>query len=177
MSYANTADLAMLDAYDVAYALYDGGGRQRYVSESASAAMARHGEAAEVWRAIASIIQEGVHGSSTNRRHVTGVDVTISARTPRDIGYVVVFQPTPSARIYTDAAARFDLTAREREVAMHIARGRSTKEIAAILSISQHTARHHTERLYAKLGVHGRAEVMLMFGADRHNMAARPVAG
>lgn len=56
------------------------------------------------------------------------------------------------------------LTPREREVAALIAIGRPTKEIAAALSISTHTARHHTERVFAKLGVQTRAAVAAVLG-------------
>lgn len=54
--------------------------------------------------------------------------------------------------------ARYGLTRREVEVAMLIAKGRSNSAIAEELRISAHTARHHTQRILAKLGVHSRAE-------------------
>ena len=53
---------------------------------------------------------------------------------------------------------QYGLTAREMEVATLIAKGRSNTAIAAALHISSHTARHHTQRVLAKLGVHSRAE-------------------
>jgi DNA-binding NarL/FixJ family response regulator len=53
---------------------------------------------------------------------------------------------------------RYGLTAREMEVATLLSRGRSNTAIAAALHISTHTARHHTQRVLAKLGVHSRAE-------------------
>ena len=53
---------------------------------------------------------------------------------------------------------RYGLTAREMEVATLLARGRSNTAIADALHISTHTARHHTQRVLAKLGVHSRAE-------------------
>jgi DNA-binding CsgD family transcriptional regulator len=59
----------------------------------------------------------------------------------------------------------YGLTPREDEVAALIAIGRATKEIAAELSISTHTARHHTERVFAKLGVQSRAAVASIVGA------------
>jgi DNA-binding CsgD family transcriptional regulator len=54
--------------------------------------------------------------------------------------------------------ARFGLTDRELEVAGHLADGRGNSAIAAALRISPHTARHHTQRVLEKLGVHSRAE-------------------
>ena len=49
------------------------------------------------------------------------------------------------------------LTPREAGVARLMASGLSTKAIASELGISPHTARHHTERVFAKLGVRSRA--------------------
>jgi DNA-binding NarL/FixJ family response regulator len=57
-----------------------------------------------------------------------------------------------------DLRADYGLTRREVQVAMLIAKGRSNSAIAEALSISGHTARHHTQRILAKLGVHSRAE-------------------
>lgn len=53
---------------------------------------------------------------------------------------------------------RYSLTGREVEVAMLLAQGRSNSAVADALHISTHTARHHTQRVLAKLGVHSRAE-------------------
>lgn len=55
--------------------------------------------------------------------------------------------------------ARYRLTARECQVALLLAEGRSNSDIAAALGISPHTARHHTENVMAKLGARSRAEV------------------
>lgn len=54
---------------------------------------------------------------------------------------------------------RYGLTEREAAIARLLGAGRSTKEIAEALAISSHTARHHTENIMRKLGVHRRAEV------------------
>ncbi len=51
----------------------------------------------------------------------------------------------------------YGFTPRELEVAMLLASGRSNVAIAAALRISPHTARHHTQRVLVKLGVHSRA--------------------
>lgn len=59
----------------------------------------------------------------------------------------------------TDHLHRYGLTDRERQVFALIVSGLITKEIAARLGISSHTARHHIERLYLKLGVRSRGAV------------------
>ena len=53
---------------------------------------------------------------------------------------------------------QYGFTGREVEVARLLAEGRRNTAIAATLGISPHTARHHTQRVLAKLGVHSRAE-------------------
>lgn len=60
------------------------------------------------------------------------------------------------------------LTARELEVLRLIAAGHSTKAMAATLFISVPTVERHITHLYAKLGVHGRAEATAY--AMRHGL-------
>jgi DNA-binding CsgD family transcriptional regulator len=52
------------------------------------------------------------------------------------------------------------LTSREREVAMLIAQGRTSREIAEALVITERTADTHADRIRAKLGLHSRAEIV-----------------
>jgi DNA-binding NarL/FixJ family response regulator len=52
---------------------------------------------------------------------------------------------------------RYGLTRRELEVAILLAQGRTNTAIANTLHISTHTARHHTQRILSKLGVHSRS--------------------
>lgn len=54
---------------------------------------------------------------------------------------------------------RFGMTSREADVALLLAHGDRNTAIASELHISPHTARHHTENVLGKLGVHARAEV------------------
>jgi DNA-binding CsgD family transcriptional regulator/tetratricopeptide (TPR) repeat protein len=49
------------------------------------------------------------------------------------------------------------LSTRELEVLAHVARGETNREIAAELTISQHTVGRHLENIFAKLRVSGRA--------------------
>jgi DNA-binding NarL/FixJ family response regulator len=52
----------------------------------------------------------------------------------------------------------YGLTTREMQVAILLAEGRSNQDVAAALRVSPHTARHHTQHVLAKLGVHSRAQ-------------------
>jgi DNA-binding CsgD family transcriptional regulator len=54
--------------------------------------------------------------------------------------------------------------ARQAEVALLLARRKTTPEIAEILCISPRTARHHTEAVMAKLNVRTRLEVAPVIG-------------
>jgi DNA-binding NarL/FixJ family response regulator len=58
----------------------------------------------------------------------------------------------------SDLSKQFGLTRREAEVAELLCQGRSNQAIARELKISEHTARHHTQRILSKLEVHSRAE-------------------
>ncbi|WP_116710361.1 LuxR family transcriptional regulator [Actinomycetospora cinnamomea] len=50
------------------------------------------------------------------------------------------------------------LTAREVEVLVHVAAGRTNRQVAAALVVSEHTVRRHVHNIFAKLGVASRAE-------------------
>jgi DNA-binding CsgD family transcriptional regulator len=71
------------------------------------------------------------------------------------VGAIVVVRP--AADQVSAGGLLEGLTPREREVSQLIATGLSTKAIAFRLGMSEHTARHHTERVFAKLGLSSRA--------------------
>lgn len=54
------------------------------------------------------------------------------------------------------------LTDREREVLLHVARGRSNQDIADDLVISVHTAKTHVNRVMAKLHANDRAQLVIV---------------
>jgi HD-GYP domain-containing protein (c-di-GMP phosphodiesterase class II) len=58
-------------------------------------------------------------------------------------------------------ASRLDLSARELDVLRLLARGRSNREIAAQLVISDKTVGHHVQHIYDKLNVSSRASATL----------------
>jgi len=61
------------------------------------------------------------------------------------------------------------LSAREVEVLRLIARGRTSKQIADALVITEKTAGHHVEHIYAKTGVSTRVGAALF--AMQHDLA------
>ena len=54
----------------------------------------------------------------------------------------------------------FLLTAREKEILPHLARGRSRRAIAESLMLSENTIKTYTSNIYAKLNVHTRQEII-----------------
>jgi DNA-binding CsgD family transcriptional regulator len=62
------------------------------------------------------------------------------------------------------------LTAREREVAAEIARGKSNREIAAELVVSERTVEYHVGNVLGKLGLSSRSQVAVW--AVKHGLAA-----
>jgi DNA-binding NarL/FixJ family response regulator len=63
-------------------------------------------------------------------------------------------------RQLADHVAHGDLTAREREVLEHMLEGRSNRQIAAALALSEHTVNIHVKNILGKLGVSGRTEAV-----------------
>ena len=57
-------------------------------------------------------------------------------------------------------SGEFKLTPREREILELLVRGRSKAHIAEAFLISENTVRGHVKHIYAKLGVHGKQELL-----------------
>ena len=97
---------------------------------------------------------------SNNRVLLDRLRVTLQEM--REIRSAINRQNTPrvSEEVHAASASknRYGLTRREAQVAKLLAVGRSNRAIARELSISQHTARHHTQRILGKLQVHSRGE-------------------
>lgn len=58
---------------------------------------------------------------------------------------------------------RTALTTRERELVVRLASGRSTKEIAAQMRLTRQSVNTYLKRIYAKVGVHSRVELLARF--------------
>ncbi len=74
-----------------------------------------------------------------------------------------LIEPAIASRILRQASKPEEtLTDREREVLGWLARGKSNKEIAAALSITERTVKFHVSSIMSKLGANNRTEVATM---------------
>ena len=72
-----------------------------------------------------------------------------------------------SSVAFSGVGATVPLTDREREIALLVARGASSKDVAATLFLSTRTIDNHLQRIYSKLGVSTRSELAASFGFGR----------
>jgi DNA-binding CsgD family transcriptional regulator len=75
------------------------------------------------------------------------------------IAYDIMDQNQQSAILY-QAAALEPLTSREQEVLQELLLGKSNREIAAALYITENTVKTHAKNIYSKYDVHSRAELI-----------------
>jgi predicted ATPase/DNA-binding CsgD family transcriptional regulator len=94
------------------------------------------------------------------------------AMSPEEVVADVAREPKQPVSPYGDGgkpgdAERFGLTPREREVLALLA-GRTSREIAALLSLSPRTVEHHVASILSKLGARSRSEATAV--ATRHGL-------
>ena len=71
--------------------------------------------------------------------------------------------PVPAPAVFVrneDQVAALGLTPRELEILDHIAAGKSTREIAQALFVSENTVKTHASRVFDKLGVNRRTQAV-----------------
>jgi len=71
------------------------------------------------------------------------------------------FLPTPVSRMLSSRLPNSDLSAREREVLNLIVRGRSNKEIACDLGITESTVKCHVSEILMRLNVNDRTQAVV----------------
>lgn len=92
-------------------------------------------------------------------RAVHAGDALLSPAATRSL--ITRFAATSPSTPGTDVAVLAELTDREREVLLLVARGRSNQDIADDLFISPHTAKTHVNRVMSKLHAHDRAQLVI----------------
>jgi DNA-binding CsgD family transcriptional regulator len=91
--------------------------------------------------------------------YVLSATVLDTALSDHAVGAVVVERSAGATFPSETLRRRYKLTSREIEVARLLGDGASNEEIARTLAVSDATARHHTEAVMTKLGLHGRARI------------------
>jgi DNA-binding CsgD family transcriptional regulator len=66
-----------------------------------------------------------------------------------------------------DPTAPEKLTPQELQVALQVAEGRTNRDVAAALFLSPKTVEFHLTRIYRKLNIHSRAELVRLFSSER----------
>lgn len=102
--------------------------------------------------------------------HLQGCLLARHGKDVKPIALVVVTRPQRPPT-FGDAAKsageQYELTEREIQVTMLLAQRRNNGEIAARLGLSEHTVRHHTERILRKMGAASRTEVASLVRSSR----------
>ncbi|HJR52729.1 MAG TPA: LuxR C-terminal-related transcriptional regulator [Gemmatimonadota bacterium] len=110
--------------------------------------------------AVRSLAKSGERVLATMRGRYRLCATLAGESGPSPAGVLVLLEPLFRETLPNgELRERFGLTGQEIRVARRIAEGAHNDEVAQDLAISPHTARRHTERVLAKLGVVSRAQV------------------
>jgi DNA-binding NarL/FixJ family response regulator len=67
--------------------------------------------------------------------------------------------------VLSDAKGQVLLSSREQEIVSKVAEGLKNRKIAELLQLSEHTVKNHLFRIFERLGISNRAELILyMYG-------------
>ena len=157
----------VVDRIPTPVAVLDADGREEYCNRALRRLLAAEPESAALLAAVrahadrAELDDDGDPVAEEPLQLAGGVYHLRLGRAPASVGpgWLVLVDrasPYPPAAVLRD---RLGLTAREAEVALLLARGRSNREVADALTISPHTARHHVQSVLGKLGISSRAAV------------------
>jgi DNA-binding CsgD family transcriptional regulator len=88
---------------------------------------------------------------------------------------VLIEQFVPMEVQLLDRVNRLDLSPRQKEIAMHCARGLSNSEIASRLGMSPHTLKDHFKAIYQRLSINSQRELVAVI--EPHPLAHPPPQG
>jgi len=74
-----------------------------------------------------------------------------------------------------DPTAPEKLTPQELQIALQVAEGRTNRDVAAALFLSPKTVEFHLTRVYRKLNIHSRAELVRLFSSERASATPEPL--
>jgi len=120
---------------------------------------------------IIDLVEECPHAQAILHRTTVGANEFANEDSPEQT--VVKVEANGASYMLikcTTAAARTALSPREQEIVRLVSYGHPNKAIARKLDISQHTVNTHVRRIFDKLGVNSRAE-MVAFALQSGMMA------
>lgn len=98
-----------------------------------------------------------------------GGHLEIAEEPPDGVAVVLEHASVRCVLVVQTPGARHSLSPRESQIARLIADGATNRLIASVLDISLWTVSTHIRRIFAKLGVNSRAEMVAhLFGASHH---------
>jgi DNA-binding NarL/FixJ family response regulator len=95
----------------------------------------------------------------------------------KELGYLLEFLTQVPALRVVDAGGRKLLTGREEQVVALVADGLSNREIATELNLSEHTIKKYIFRIFDKLGISSRVELVLYAVSNSEHRDAEWMAG
>ena len=111
------------------------------------------------------------------RYHIRGSHVGCELLPHPAAVIVCIENASPERLTSTEVGSLHRLTAREIEVALLLAEGRSNAQVARMLGFTIHTARRHAEHILLKLELHSRAEVgPKLYGRSGSSSSSSPSA-
>src|SRR5215213_4477676 len=87
---------------------------------------------------------------------------------------MIIIEPAGPKEITWVKATAYELSSREKEVLGLVVRGASTKQIAAVLYISEYTVQDHLSNIFDKVGVRGRKALMRRLFFDNLYPSLKP---
>ena len=172
-----------LETFGIPFFVYGVGAERRYTSTAAIELMRGSVVQEAIGRQADRIAADSILGRPQSvgargfrvLREVSecgGLVLSVHVACPAIDDMYAIVVVKPGAVVARADAPVAGLTPRESEVARLIAGGLSPSEIAGLLRISAHTARHHSERVFAKLGVRRRGAGASLLGARLGGLAA-----
>lgn len=139
--------------------------------EAAAEMLARGDLEPSLTRTRVALAQALVRRARPGDRVRAGTVASIAAADARNLGMVGLL-PVATALVDQVASPRGRLSPRELEIAGHVAAGRSNRDIATTLVLSERTVETHIQNILVKLEFHSRAQIAAWVVAEEQ--AARP---
>jgi DNA-binding CsgD family transcriptional regulator len=132
-------------------------------------ALAEHARTQDPFQHARTLLAQGVTQRRAKRRGAARLALEQALAIFERIGAPLWAQKARSelARIGGRAPSRGELTEAERRIAALVAEGRTNREVAAALFVTEHTVEGALTRAYRKLGVRSRTELAHRLGHER----------